>query len=81
MPEGEEPDGYKETVFEQLDQLIRVGKEQDVILLHENEKDIYGDSIMRCEKLMKEFMAIILRQYLILPTLFSADRIHGMHTA
>ena len=55
MPEGEEPDGYKETVFEQLDRLIRVGKEQDVILLHENEKDIYGDSIVRCEKLMKEF--------------------------
>lgn len=55
MPDGKDPTAYKEQVFAQLEQLIRVGKEQDVILLHENEKDIYGDTILRCEEIMKEF--------------------------
>ena len=34
--------------------MIAYAKEQDVILLHENEKDIYGDTADRCIDLMKE---------------------------
>lgn len=44
----------RETVLSRLRQMIAYAKEQDVILLHENEKDIYGDTADRCIDLMKE---------------------------
>ena len=37
-----------------LKKLIEYAKENDVILLHENEKDIYGESVERVLSLMKE---------------------------
>ena len=41
-------------VFARLKMMIAYAKEQDVVLLHENEKDIYGDTADRCADLMKE---------------------------
>ena len=41
-------------VIDRLKKMIAYAKEQDVILLHENEKDIYGDTADRCIDLMKE---------------------------
>jgi len=43
----------REEVFKRLRQMIAYAKEQDVILLHENEKGIYGDTADRCIDLMK----------------------------
>ena len=45
----------REEVFARLRQMIEYAKEQDVILLHENEKGIYGDTADRCIDVMKEF--------------------------
>ena len=42
-------------VFKRLKIMIAYAKEEDVILLHENEKHIYGDTAERCLELMKEF--------------------------
>ncbi len=42
-------------VFKRLKRLISYAKENDVILLHENEKDVYGDVKERCLDLMQEF--------------------------
>ena len=42
-------------VFRRMKIMIDYAKEQDVILLHENEKDIYGDTADRCLELMQEF--------------------------
>ena len=42
----------RDTVIEKLKMMIEYAKENDVILLHENEKDIYGDTIERCKDLM-----------------------------
>lgn len=42
-------------VFKRMRIMIDYAKEKDVILLHENEKDIYGDTADRCLELMKEF--------------------------
>lgn len=42
-------------VFRRMKIMVDYAKEQDVILLHENEKDIYGDTADRCLELMKEF--------------------------
>lgn len=41
-------------VLARLSKMIDYAKEQDVVLLHENEKDIYGDTADRCIDLMKE---------------------------
>lgn len=41
-------------VLAQLKKLIEYAKKEDVILLHENEKDIYGDIASRCLDVMKE---------------------------
>ena len=44
----------RQTVLLRLHQMIDYAKSQDVVLLHENEKDIYGDTADRCIDLMKE---------------------------
>ena len=45
----------KNEVFRRLQEFIAYAKEQDVVLLHENEKDIYGDTIEHCLELMRRF--------------------------
>ncbi|MCI9337201.1 MAG: sugar phosphate isomerase/epimerase [Lachnospiraceae bacterium] len=44
----------REEVINRLRRMIAHAKEQNVVLLHENEKDIYGDTAERCEDLMRE---------------------------
>ncbi|MBR4059885.1 MAG: sugar phosphate isomerase/epimerase [Lachnospiraceae bacterium] len=44
----------REEVLARLRQMIAYAKEQGVILLHENEKGIYGDTADRCIDVMKE---------------------------
>lgn len=41
-------------VIAKLIKMIEYARENDVILLHENEKDIYGDTVERCVDLMSE---------------------------
>lgn len=43
----------RQEVFCRLSKMIAYAKEQDIILLHENEKDVYGDTIDRCNDLMQ----------------------------
>ncbi len=42
----------RKEVFSRLEQMIALAKAEDVVLLHENEKDIYGDTIERCIEVM-----------------------------
>lgn len=55
MPENESYVPYKSKVMEQLGQLSDYAKTNEIVLLHENEKDIYGDMAERCLDIMKEF--------------------------
>jgi sugar phosphate isomerase/epimerase len=55
IPLGEDPAVYKDEVFQRMQQLIGYAREQNVILLHENEKEIYGDTADRCLELMQAF--------------------------
>ncbi|MBR5156161.1 MAG: sugar phosphate isomerase/epimerase [Clostridia bacterium] len=43
-------------VLERLKMFIAYAKEEKVVLLHENEKDIYGDIAPRCLDIMKELV-------------------------
>jgi sugar phosphate isomerase/epimerase len=54
VPEGKEKE-YKDEVFERLGKFVDYAKSNDVVLLHENEKGIYGEKAPECRELMEEF--------------------------
>lgn len=49
IPQGKDPEQYRDAVIEKLRKFAAVAEKHDVILLHENEKDIYGDVGLRCK--------------------------------
>ena len=55
IPQGKNPEDYREKVLDRLGQFVDYASQNDVVLLHENEKDIYGDIADRCLDLMKNF--------------------------
>ena len=55
MPEGEEPDKFRDEVMRRMDRMVEYAAGRNVVLLHENEKGIYGDNAARCLDLMKLF--------------------------
>lgn len=55
IPEGKDPENDKELVFEKLTKFKEVAEAYDVVLIHENEKDIYGDTAVRCKEIMDRF--------------------------
>lgn len=55
IPEGEDPAQYKNEVFRRLRRFVEYAVKENVVLLHENEKDIYGDIAVRCKEIMEEF--------------------------
>lgn len=55
MPEGEEPDKFRDEVMRRMDRMVEYAAGRNVVLFHENEKGIYGDSAARCLDLMKLF--------------------------
>jgi sugar phosphate isomerase/epimerase len=48
MPAGADPADHRDEVIDRMRALARVAEDADVILLHENEKEIYGDIPSRC---------------------------------
>ena len=53
IPEGKDPEDYREKVIGKLNQFLEIARPYDVILLHENEKEIYGDTGERCKVLFE----------------------------
>lgn len=49
IPEGKNADDYKEVVIEKLKKFDEIAARYDVVMIHENEKDIYGDVKERCK--------------------------------
>ena len=48
IPEGQDPDQYREEVLDRMGILAGEAEDSGVTLLHENEKEIYGDVPSRC---------------------------------
>jgi sugar phosphate isomerase/epimerase len=48
IPPGADPDDHRDQVLRRMQALAGVAAETGVVLLHENEKDIYGDIPRRC---------------------------------
>ncbi len=53
IPDGEAAEKYRDEVMERLNRLIKAAEGRDIILLHENEKRIYGDTAERCLDIFK----------------------------
>jgi sugar phosphate isomerase/epimerase len=54
IPTDENPADCRGEVMSRLHKLSEYAKSQDVVLLHENEKGIYGNNAERCLDIMKE---------------------------
>jgi len=54
VPEGKGKE-YKGKVFERLGQFADYARENNVVLLHENEKGIYGEKAAECKEIMDAF--------------------------
>lgn len=52
IPEGKDPEDYREVVIKKLGELVEIARKYDVVLIHENEKDIYGDIGTRCKTIL-----------------------------
>ena len=51
-PEGHEADAYRAPVLDRLARMVEYAKGQNTVLLHENEKGIFGDTADRCKLLL-----------------------------
>ena len=54
IPEGKNAE-YKGKVFDRIGQFVDYAVANDAVLLHENEKDIYGEQAKECRELMDAF--------------------------
>lgn len=53
IPENKSAESYREEVFAKVKEFLSVFEQGNIIVLHENEKDIFGDSADRCIELME----------------------------
>ncbi|WBL15608.1 sugar phosphate isomerase/epimerase family protein [Sutcliffiella sp. NC1] len=53
IPKGENPDGYRDDVISKVKEFAQIAEKHEIVLLHENEKDIFGDTGRRCDDLLR----------------------------
>ncbi|MCZ8513271.1 sugar phosphate isomerase/epimerase [Paenibacillus filicis] len=53
LPEGDEPSVYRSEALSRMKRLARLAEREGVVLLHENEKEIYGDNGERCLEILQ----------------------------
>lgn len=52
--EEDECEKYRDEVMRRMKAMVKLAEENDIILLHENEKGIYGNIAVRCEEILRE---------------------------
>lgn len=53
IDKDEDPAAWRDKVIERLTRFVEITKDTGVVLLHENEKEIYGDTAERCLDILK----------------------------
>jgi sugar phosphate isomerase/epimerase len=61
MPAGQDPTRYRDEVLDRMGQLVKAAEGSGVTLVHENEKEIYGDTPARCLDILSQINSSILR--------------------
>ena len=54
IPKEDNFDTYKDIVISKLKEFTKIAEQYNIILLHENEKDIFGDIARRCKLILDE---------------------------
>ncbi len=54
LPDGD-AESFRDEVFERMERFVEYAGKEDVILLHENEKGIYGAMAQQCRALFEQF--------------------------
>ena len=54
IPQGEDPENYRNEVIDRLGAMLELAKGTGVDLCHENEKGFYGDVAPRCAELLRQ---------------------------
>ena len=52
IPKGEDPASYRDEVMRRMQTLADLAREEGIVLLHENESHIYGDTAERCKDIL-----------------------------
>ena len=52
IPAGQPPERYRGEVVDRMGALTRIAEERGLVLAHENEKEIYGDTPARCAEII-----------------------------
>ena len=55
IPQGRAPEDFREEVLDRVGRMAEEAAAWDSVLLHENEKGIYGDNAPRCKELLEAF--------------------------
>lgn len=55
LPKDRDPGEFREEVLDRMGKMVEEAEKWDSVLLHENEKGIYGDNASRCKELMDAF--------------------------
>ena len=55
IPKGDDPARWRGEVLDRLCAMLEAAEDAGVMLVHENEKDIYGDTDARCRDLLEHF--------------------------
>ena len=55
MPKDRDPREFRGEVLDRVGRMVEEAKAWDSVLLHENEKGIYGDNAPRCKELLEAF--------------------------
>lgn len=53
IPEGEDPAKYRSEVMRRMNKKTELAKKENIIILHENERGIYGDTVDRCQDILQ----------------------------
>ncbi len=61
VPQDKDPAIYKDEVLRKLRQFVEIAQQHKIILIHENEKDIYGDIASRCRIIFDEIQSDYLK--------------------
>lgn len=72
IPEGEAPEKYREEVISRLKVMVEIAEENNITLLHENEKGVYGDSPERLLDMFKSINSNNLKLTLDAPNFIKA---------
>lgn len=53
IPKDKNADDYHDEVISKLKEFVVIAEKYDIVLLHENEKDIFGDTDVRCLQILE----------------------------